>query len=243
MQRGLREIRRSNLLLANHQLDPARTSGGFGFYPRLAVPNQDQQTPLGPGVLHRDSHELLDETGEDHLTRKCLRSFNHSRDVELYRWRNRGRGGGSPFVAKVRVEFVELLYFSVGSPTRIERPSLLQIRLCDLLQSPSSIETRCQFVGERFVVNKTIRLCGVDGIFVKFFGVERAAFDARNFRSHQSGAVFEILRAVFRPYLELFVVSFESIVMLPALARRCRITERCTGKRAVKFTLCRRKIR
>src|SRR5580658_5417989 len=118
-------------------------------------------------MLHRDSHELLDEIGEDHLTRKCLRSFNHCLDVELpYRWRNRGRGGVSPFVAKERVEFVELLYFSVGSPTRIERPSLLQIRLCDLLQPPGSIETRCQFVGERFVVNITIRLCRADGIFV-----------------------------------------------------------------------------
>src|ERR1700678_4216660 len=180
MQRGLREIRRCNLLLANDQLDPARTSNGFGFYPRLAVSSQDPQTPFRPGMLHRDSHELLDETGEDHLTRKCLRSFNHSLDVELrYRWRNRGRGGGSPFVAKARGEFVELLYFSVGSPTRIERPSLLQIRLRDLLQSPRPIETRCQFVGERFVVNKTIRLCGADGFFVKFFGVEVAAFERR----------------------------------------------------------------
>src|ERR1700722_4519592 len=103
MEDGLREISRCNLLLANDHLDPARTSSGFGFYPRLAIPNQDQQTPLGPGMLHRDSHELLYETGEDHLTRKCLRSFNHSRDDELaYRWHNRGRGGESTLVAKAR---------------------------------------------------------------------------------------------------------------------------------------------
>ena len=55
MQRGLGEIRRRDGYLSNGHLDPARASGSLGFDPRLAVPNQDQQTPLGPGILHRDS--------------------------------------------------------------------------------------------------------------------------------------------------------------------------------------------
>jgi hypothetical protein len=110
MQRGLGEIRRRNGCLSNDNLDPARASGSLRFDPRLAAPKQDQQTPLGPGILHRDSHELLDQPGKDHLTRKCLRSFHYSLDVQLPDWRaNRGRRGGSSSLAQARVAFVELL--------------------------------------------------------------------------------------------------------------------------------------
>ena len=68
MQRGLREVRRRHGCLSNRNLDPARAGGGLRFDPRLAAPNQDQQAPLGPGILHRDSHQLLDQLGKDHLT-------------------------------------------------------------------------------------------------------------------------------------------------------------------------------
>ena len=70
-------------VLSNGNLDPARAGGSLRFDPRLAVPNQDQQTPLGPGMLHRDSHELLDQPGQDDLTRKRLRSFNDGLDIQL----------------------------------------------------------------------------------------------------------------------------------------------------------------
>ena len=48
MQRGLGQIRRRDGCLANGNLDLARAGGGLRFDPRLAVPNQDQQTPLCP---------------------------------------------------------------------------------------------------------------------------------------------------------------------------------------------------
>ena len=94
MQCGLGKIGRRNGRLSDHTLDLARASGGFRFDPRLTGPNQDQQTPLCPGMLYRDSHELLDQPGKEHLARKRLRSLHYSLDVQLSDWRaNRDRRG------------------------------------------------------------------------------------------------------------------------------------------------------
>ena len=46
------------------------------------------------------------------------------------------------------------------------------------------------------------------------------SFDARNLRSHQSGAVFEILEAIVGPYLESFVVSRKSLENASMAARK-----------------------
>ena len=84
MQRGLRQIGRPRGLVANGHLDSARNRGRLGFDPRRAVPNQDQQTPLGSGMFHRDAHELLDQSREHDLTRNGLRSSNDRLDVQLF---------------------------------------------------------------------------------------------------------------------------------------------------------------
>ncbi len=68
MQRGLREVRRRDGCLSNDNLDLALANRGLRFDPGFAAPNQHQQTPLGPSMLHRYSYQLLDELGEDHLT-------------------------------------------------------------------------------------------------------------------------------------------------------------------------------
>ena len=83
MQRGLREVRSCDGSLPNHNLNPTLVRGGLSFDPRLTVPNQDQQTALGPSMLHSDSYELLDQPGVDHFTRKCLRGFHYSLNVQL----------------------------------------------------------------------------------------------------------------------------------------------------------------
>ena len=118
VEHGLGKVRRRDGCVSNDNLDRALARGGLRFDPRLAAPNQDEQTPLGPCVLHRDSHERLDQLGKDHLRRKCLRRLHYGLDVQLPDWRaNRGRRGGSSLLAQARVAFVELLYFSLRAPT------------------------------------------------------------------------------------------------------------------------------
>jgi hypothetical protein len=72
MKRGWREIGWRDGCLSNGDLDPAAACGGLGLDLRLILPDKDEQTPLGPGMLHRDSHELLDQPGENNLARECL---------------------------------------------------------------------------------------------------------------------------------------------------------------------------
>src|SRR5580704_13296288 len=119
MQNGLRQAERLNGCLPDFDLNLTRASGSLRLDPRLAPPNEDQQAPLGPGVLHGDAHELLGQPGKDHLTRKCLRRFHDSLDVQLPNRRNRSRGCGSSFLAQARIALVELLYLTVGAPTVI----------------------------------------------------------------------------------------------------------------------------
>ena len=69
MQRGLGEIRRRDGCLSNGDLDPARSGGGLRFDARLAVPNQDQQAPLGPGMFNGGAHESVDQLFVLDLTR------------------------------------------------------------------------------------------------------------------------------------------------------------------------------
>jgi len=67
MQRGLREVRRRDGCLPNRNFDPARSTDSLRFNPRLAAlratPKEDEQTPPGPGILYRESHQPLDQTG------------------------------------------------------------------------------------------------------------------------------------------------------------------------------------
>jgi hypothetical protein len=46
--------------------------GGLRFDLRLMTMKQDEQPPLGPGMLDRDSHQLLDQLGENDLARESL---------------------------------------------------------------------------------------------------------------------------------------------------------------------------
>ena len=57
-----------------------------------------------------------------------------------------------------------------------------------------------------------------DGLFVQPLGIELAAFEARDLRADQRGAVREILRAVLRPDLELSVVGGQRLDMLRRIA-------------------------
>ncbi len=60
MKRGLGQVRWCDGCLSNGNLGPAVTGGGLRLDLRLVAPEKDEQTPFGPCMLHRDSHELLD---------------------------------------------------------------------------------------------------------------------------------------------------------------------------------------
>src|SRR5262245_19220511 len=107
------------------------------------------------------------------------------------------------------------------------------------LEATYGVEARGELIGERLIVHKSVRLRRADGLFVQALGIELAALNACDLCAHQCGAVFKILRADLRPYLELFVVGGQSLEMLPSLVRECGIPGCRVGKRTVVMKLCR----
>src|SRR5271165_2581545 len=108
----------------------------------------------------------------------------------------------------------------------------------NLLETTRRVEARGELVGKRLIVNKAVCVCRVDGLFVKMLSVEHAAFYSCDLRAHQRGTVFEVLRAILRPYFELPVVSCHSLEMLLSLAGRCGIPGCRVRKRTIKVILC-----
>ena len=109
----------------------------------------------------------------------------------------------------------------------------------DLLETTCRVEACSDFIGERLVVDKAVCVCRADGLFVKMLGIELTALDAGDLRAHQRGAVFEILRAIRRPDLELSVVRDQSLDMLPSLVGRCRLAGCGLRECTVEVILCR----
>src|SRR5580658_7096004 len=101
---------------------------------------------------------------------------------------------------------VQLRYFAISPPTLIAIPGFEQVCVCELLETTCRVESRGNFVGNRFIMNKTVCMRRADRLFIEGFGIEHPVFDSRDFGADQCGAVFKILRASLRPYPELFVV-------------------------------------
>src|SRR5215471_14000979 len=87
------------------------TGERFRFYLQRISSRNDQETSFGAGVLDGRAQEPVDEFFENHLARKCLRSFDHAR------WTRR-----TLVLPQPRMELVELPYFSIGSPSKITLP-------------------------------------------------------------------------------------------------------------------------
>src|SRR5215472_8171053 len=83
-------------------------------------------------------------------------------------------------------------------------------------------------------MNKAVCLRRTDGLFVEVHGVESAAINPGNLRTNQRSAVSEILRAVFRPDLELPVMCSDIVQVLWPLAGRGELAPGDPGQRAVK---------
>src|SRR6266576_6227530 len=102
---------------------------------------------------------------------------------------------------------VQLRYFAISPPTLVAIPGFVQIRICERLETTCCVEARGDLIGNRLIVDESIGVRRADGLFVKAFGVDQAAFYSCDFGSRQSNSVFKILRTMLRPYVELFVVS------------------------------------
>src|SRR6516162_1379751 len=132
------------------------------------------------------------------------------------------------------MELVELPHLSIGSPSEIAPPCVSQVEVSDLLEAARRVKAGSQLVGECLVVDKVVCACRKDGLFVKVHGIGRAATNPGNLRTNQRSAVSKILRAVFRPDLELPVMCSDIVQVLWPLAGRGELAPGDPGQRAVK---------
>jgi hypothetical protein len=109
---------------------------------------------------------------------------------------------------------IELPHLAVGSPTKISVAGVPQVTIRDLFEASGCVESRGKFIGDRFIVDKAVSVCGADGLFVKMLSIELAALDASDLGAHQGGAVLEIFRAIPRPDFELSMMGGQSLEML-----------------------------
>src|SRR5262249_29206250 len=147
-----------------------------------------------------------------------LRDLEDGCEVEVFDGRaDRAPGARHRLLfPELRMELIELPYLAIGSPPQVAVAGFLQVRACGRLKPARPIEPRGQYVGKGLVVDKAVSAWRADGLFVKLLGVDRAAFDPRDLRAYQRGAVLKILRAVLRPCFELPVVGGQGLeVLLP----------------------------
>jgi hypothetical protein len=83
-------------------------------------------------------------------------------------------------------------------------------------------------------VNKAVGAGRTDCLLVEAHRFNIAALQAGNLGPNQGGAVFEIVRAMLRPDLDLFVMRREIVHELPPLAGSCGIARGGSGQRTVK---------
>src|SRR5947208_9611879 len=88
------------------------------------------------------------------------------------------------FFLKLSIHLIKLAHLAIGSPTQVALPGVSQVEMRDLLEAPGSVEARGEFIGERLILDKAVRVCGADGLFVKMLGIELAALDACDLRAH-----------------------------------------------------------
>src|SRR6266853_1752848 len=137
---------------------------------------------------------------------------------------------------------VHLTNLAIGTPTNVAGPRILQIRITNGLKPSICVKSGSQLVRQALILDEAVFVRRPDGLFVKVLGLELAALDACYLRAYERGAVFEILRAILRPYFKLSVVCGQSLDMVLSLVGRCRIAGRGPGKCAVKFVFRRFKM-
>src|SRR6516162_1304928 len=192
------------------------TSGRFRFYLQLIASRDNQETSLGAGVLDSRTQEPVDEFFENHLARKCLRGFNHCREIEMFdrrfdraRWHLRAL-----VLPQMRIELIKLPHLSVGAPSQVAVAGVTQIGVCDLGEITCSVEAGGKLVGKRFVLDETACACRRDGTLVQVHGVKRPSLNAGDLGSDQRGTIVEILWTIRRPGPKLSLMPSKCFSML-----------------------------
>ena len=109
----------------------------FRLHPLLRAPGNDQNTPVGAGMLDGRAHERVDQFLQNDLARDCLRHLDDRCEIQvLDRCHDRaGRTRDPLFLPQVWMQLIELAHLPVGSPAQIAVPGVPQIRVGDLLET------------------------------------------------------------------------------------------------------------
>src|SRR5215472_904477 len=109
---------------------------------------------------------------------------------------------------------VELPHLSVGSPSEIATPRVLQIKMGDRREAARGVKARSQLIGERLVVDKAVYACRSDGLFIELLGIERTYLDTSNLGTNQRRSILKVLRTIRRPCPKLLLVSYKYLSMI-----------------------------
>src|SRR3954452_8390000 len=105
--------------------------------------------------------------------------------------------------------FVELLHLAGCTPASKANTRIPEIDVRDFRNVPPEIEGRRTLVRNRLAVYEAVLLRRAYGGLVELFGVQRPAFDPRDFGPDEGRSAFEIGRAMHCPCVELATVRFE----------------------------------
>src|SRR5580704_5773600 len=139
----------------------------------------------------------------------------------------------------MRVARVELIHLSLRAPLLVAGSGISQISISDRCQTARPVKIRREFVGDALIVDKTVGACRSDGLFIKVFGFEQPAFNARDLSMDQRSTVFEICRAMLGPHFELPGVSCQGSEMALFIVGRCKIPVCGVSKGAIKAEISR----
>lgn len=153
---------------------------GFSNDVQPGSPGKDQYSALSACLFERRAHERVEQFVQYHLARYRLGDGNYRCKVQAFqRQPDRcSRRRRALCTAKVWKEPVELLNLAIGAPTQVAVAGILKVDPGDLLKSPRRVEARCQFVGERLVMDEITVSRAADRLFVEVHRIGFAIFDA-----------------------------------------------------------------
>src|SRR5215472_17403941 len=129
---------------------------------------------------------------------------------------------------------VQLPHFSVCAPCRVTGAGVAQVSVRELVEPACAVKGRRALISKRFAVGEAICTRRIDGFFVQAHRVKITPFDPGYFRGHKRSAVFEIIRAILGPDLELSAMCSQTLQMLRPIVDAYVVAGCSTRKRAVK---------
>src|ERR1700678_57819 len=106
----------------------------------------------------------------------------------------------------MRIEAIELPYFSVGAPAEITGPRVAQAGVGDRFGAVHRVEPSGHLVRRALVLHETVFTGRLDGLFVETHGIGVTPLEASDLCGHQGVFVGESRWAIFRPLAQLFLV-------------------------------------